>query len=176
MSAKKKKTFLGPFDRSHCFTCFPVWVEDIRHLGETDPAAAHRAFIVLADYCLYGKEPDPACNPWGMAWGTVKSGADQSIKNRSRRFGTIDDDLWDRISRYKVDHPDATQRKIASAIGCSPSTVNKVLKSIGNTKVDGHCYSDYKDYSYPRFQVVEQNECEVFRFPIPADQKEGAAK
>ena len=165
-SKKKNKTYLGPFDRGHCFTCFPVWVEDIRQLGETDPAAAHHAVIVLADYCLYGIEPLPCENPWGMAWGTVKSGAAQSIKNRSRRFGTKDEDLRDRITRYKMEHPDATQREIAAAVDCSPSTVNKVLKSIDMTSVDGRCYSDYKDYSYPRVSVVEQNECEVFGFPV----------
>ena len=163
---KKNKTFLGPFDRGHCFTCFPVWVEDIRQLGETDPAAAHHAFIVLADYCLYGIEPPPGENPWGMAWGTVKSGADQSIKNRSRRFGTKDEDLRDRIARYKMEHPDATQREIAAVVDCSPSTVNKVLKTIDMTGVDGACYSYYKDYSYPRVEVVEQNDCEVFGFPV----------
>lgn len=165
-SKKKNKTFLGKFDRGHCFTCFPVWVEDIRHLGETDPAAAHRAFIVLADYCLYGIEPPPGENPWGMAWGTVKSGADKSIINRSRRFGTEDVHLHERIRKYHSENPDATQREIAAAVDCSPSTVNKVLKTIDMTGVDGACYNDYKYYSYPRVSVVEQNECEVFGFPI----------
>lgn len=47
------------------------WVESIRQQRQTDPEKAVDAILVLADYCLYGKEPDPENNPWGISWPVV---------------------------------------------------------------------------------------------------------
>lgn len=76
VSSKKKVRFyhtnpdnagqpMGPFDRTILFSCFSPWVESIRQQRQTDPEKAVDAFLALADYCLYAKEPDPATNPWG---------------------------------------------------------------------------------------------------------------
>lgn len=171
---------LGPFDRTRCFNFFPSWVEDIRQQSATDPANAVHAFLVLADYCLYGKEPDPENNPWGMAWNTVKSGADCSIKNRSRRYGTGDPGKHDLIVTYCLEHPDATQREISAAVGCSLGLVNKVLQSLTKTDSSGPCSIDYNSHSYsdgyPRVSIVEQNEDEILGPPCPDALDKEAAK
>ena len=175
MSVKKKVRYFHttpanpardtePFKRSVLFSCFQPWVESIRQQRQTDPEKAADAFLVLADYCLYAKEPDPATNPWGMAWTSIKAQADSSIKNRSRRFGTEDTDKHDLIRLYYLEHQGSTQREIAAATGCSLGLVNKVLQRLDNTGVPGVCSIDYNSnsYSYPRGPVLEQN-------PVPDD-------
>lgn len=175
MSVKKKNRYrtifdpnagqpLGPFDRSLCFNCFRPWVESIEKQRETDPKKALDAFLVLAHYCLYGEEPDPdpSKNPWGMAWPAIKQGADSSIKNRSRRFGTEDIDKHELIRLYYLEHQGSTQREIAAATGCSLGLVNKVLQRLDNTGVPGVCSIDYNSNSNPRVPVLEQK-------PVPDD-------
>ena len=167
MSSKKKVRFyhtnpdnagqpMGPFDRTILFRCFSPWVESIRQQRQTDPEKAVDAFLALADYCLYAKEPDPATNPWGMAWPAIKQGADSSIKNRSRRFGTEDLDKHELIRLYRLEHQGSTQREIAAATGCSLGLVNKVLQRLDNTGVPGVCSIDYNSNSNPRGPVLEQ--------------------
>ena len=178
---RKKKTNnyqqpLGPFDRTKCFNFFPSWVEDIRQQSETDPKKAVDAFLAIADYCLYEKEPDPANNPWGMAWNTIKSGADASIKNRSRRYGTGDIDKQDKVAAYYLEHPEETQREIKKATGCSLGLVNKVVQSLRDADGSEPCSIDYTSYNYPRVEDVEQNEEEVFGPPCPDALDKEAAK
>lgn len=125
------------FDRSICFTCFSPWVEGIRQQRQTDPQKAVDAFLILADYCLYGTEPDPACNPWGMAWAAISAEARRSINNRRRGFGTENVEQTQAIQCYYIDHPEATQRAIAEAVGCSSGKVNTVVRRLrdsANTK------------------------------------------
>lgn len=168
MSIKKPKRFprlstdnygqpMGPFDRSIGFTCFNPWVESIRQQYQTDPAKAALAFLVLADYCLYGIEPDPITNPWGMAWPSIKQGADSSIKNRSRRFGTEDIEKQEKIKDFHLENPAATQREIAEATSCSLGLVNKVVKRLRNVEISSDCSIDYNSNSNPRGAVLEQN-------------------
>lgn len=167
MSSKKKVRFyhtnpdnagqpMGPFDRTILFSCFSPWVESIRQQRQTDPEKAVDAFLALADYCLYAKEPDPATNPWGMAWPTVKHDADASIKNRSRRFGTEDLAKQEKVKNFFLEYPDATQRVASEATGCSLGLVNKVHKKLANTSGFGACSTDYDSNSNPRGPVLEQ--------------------
>lgn len=167
MSSKKKVRFyhtnldnagqpMGPFDRTILFSCFSPWVESIRQQRQTDPEKAVDAFLALADYCLYAKEPDPATNPWGMAWPTVKHDADASIKNRSRRFGTVDLAKQEKVKNFFLEYPDATQRVASEATGCSLGLVNKVHKKLANTSGFGACSTDYDSNSNPRGPVLEQ--------------------
>lgn len=171
MSVKKDKRYwhtnpdnagapMGEFDRSILFSCFGTWVECIRLMRETDPARAADAFLVLADYCLHAVEPDPESNPWRETWPTVKSGADASIKNRSRRFGTKDENKRDKIKQYLLAHPRESQRKVARATGCSLGLVNDVSKELRTARAEGKCSNDYI-YSYPRGLVLEQNTFET---------------
>lgn len=171
MSTKKDKRYwhtnpdnagtpMGEFDRSILFSCFGVWVESIRLMRETDPERAADAFLTLADYCLYAVEPDPLNNPWRTFWPTIKSGADASIKNRSRRFGTKDETKRDKIRQYILAHPRESQRKIAAATGCSLGLVNEVVKELRTARAEGNCSGNNYIHSYPRLLVLEQNTLE----------------
>ena len=60
------------------------WVESIRQQRQTDPGKAADAILVLADYCLYGKEPDQENNPWGIAWPVVSAEARQRFSGMTR--------------------------------------------------------------------------------------------
>lgn len=60
------------------------WVESIRQQRQTDPEKAADAILVLVDYCLYGKEPDPENNPWGIAWPVVSKEARQRFSGMTR--------------------------------------------------------------------------------------------
>ena len=152
---------LDTFDRSILFSCFRTWVESIRMQSKSDPQKALDCFLVLADYCLYGKEPAADANPWGAAWPIVQHEADLSIKNRSRRFGHEDIDLHDKIKKIYLENPRLSQRAIAACAGCSLGTVNKVLKRLANTGGSGVCSIDYISVSAsdiaPRGDNVEQD-------------------
>lgn len=162
------------FDRSVCFTCFAPWVETVRLMAQDSPETALRAFLTLADYCLYGAEPDPVENIWGAMWPIVEGEAKRSITNRRRGFGTEDVALSDAIREYAAGHPGASQRAIAEALGCSLGKVNKTLKRAvsavpdGGTDVtDTYVHNDISNDTYNlSLHPVEQNECEVFGFPL----------
>jgi len=172
--SKSSKNSSEEFDRSVCFTCFSSWVEAIRSIADTDPRTAITAFLVLSDFCLYGIEPDPECNPWGFTWPVVEHEARRSINNRRRGFGSEDVEQSDAIRTYYADHPYATQRAIADAVGCSVGKVNKVLKSIslptpsleGCDSVHGNGSGDDIGLS---LHPEEQNEHEIFGSPLPCD-------
>lgn len=127
--SSEKNTEKKAFDPTICFTCFSPWVEFIRNLSERDPAAALQAFLVIADFCLYDIEP-PTDNPWGLAWPIVEQQALRSIHSRRRGFGAENTVQTEAIKAYVIAHPGAPQREIASAIGCSLTKVNKVMKQL----------------------------------------------
>ena len=119
------------YDRSICFTCFRDYVDALQGIEQTAGAeTAFSAFKILADYCLYGIDPDPANNPWGWAWCLVEQKARNSENNRRRGFGAENVELTQAIQHYYIEHPDATQRAIAEAVGCSHGKVNKVVRSL----------------------------------------------
>lgn len=123
------------FDRTVCFTCFGDYVDTLDTIAEqSGPEIAYAAFEILADYCLYGIEPDPETNPWGLVWPIVERRARLSMNNRRRGFGTPDTELAERVREYAAKHPEATQQQIAEAAGCHRNTVRKFLR-------DGAAYS-----------------------------------
>ena len=148
-------------------------------MGQASPEMGLRAFLTLADYCLYGKQPDPADNAWGLVWPLVEAEARRSIANRRRGFGTEDVALSDAIREYAAGHPGASQRAIAEALGCSLGKVNKTLLGgpggafCSSHTVDGTVYVNGNvsrehdvDGNGLSLHPVEQNECEVFGFPL----------
>ena len=171
------------FDQSVCFTCFSSWVETVRLMAQDSPETALRAFLTLADYCLYGAEPDPTENAWGAVWPLVKGEAKRSIANRRRGFGAEDVALSDTIRAYAAGHPGASQRAIADALGCSLGKVNKTLQrasgavgtgfDIVDGAVDGTVIDNVNvsrehggNGNGLSLHPVEQTECEVFGFPL----------
>lgn len=117
------------FDRTVCFTCFGDYVDTLKMIAaQNGTEIAYAAFEILADYCLYGIEPDPESNPWGLVWPIVERRARNSMNNRRRGFGTPDTELAERVREYHADHPEATQQQTADAVGCHRNTVGKVLR------------------------------------------------
>lgn len=121
------------FDRTVCFTCFGDYVDTLKAIADQSGAEiAYAAFEILADYCLYGIEPDPESNPWGLVWPIVERRARNSMNNRRRGFGTPDTDLAERVRDYAAEHPEATQQQIAEAVDCHRHTVRKYLLDDGS--------------------------------------------
>lgn len=131
---KKNKPEREPFDPSVAFMCFGDYVEALRGIAaQYGVERAFSAFLVLADYCLYGKEPDPENNPWGWAWAMVERKARNSINNRRRGFGAKDADKTELIKSYAAAHPEETKRGIARAVGCSDWKVRQALMECEST-------------------------------------------
>ena len=67
-----QQTAPTPFDPTICFTCFGDYVEALLGIEQAEgPEVAFSAFKILADFCLYGIEPDPV--GLGMAYGRAES-------------------------------------------------------------------------------------------------------
>lgn len=177
MSTPKKNQ--KAFDPTICFTFFQPWLEAIRTVSETDPQKAIDAFLVLGDYCLYGKEPSPGANPWGIAWPVISAEASRSINNRRRGFGTENTAQTEAIKNYRAEHPEATQHNIADAVHCSIGKVNKVIRSLSaGTDIHTDSSNDnvlQRSLPKPCFLSAYADE-EVFGFPTSAAQKGGDAE
>lgn len=178
MSTSKKNS-PKTFDQTVCFTCFAPWVESIRDLSEHDPQTALTAFFILADFCLYGIEPDPENNPWGFTWPVVSGEARRSINNRRRGFGAEDTALTKAILEYRAGHPSDTQKQIADALHCSAGKVNKVLRSVASgSDIHNDSNNDIAvqgTLPKPCFLSAGADE-EIFGLPTSADQKGGDAE
>lgn len=119
-----QQTAPTPFDPTICFTCFGDYVEALLGIEQAEgPEVAFSAFKILADFCLYGIEPDPAANPWGWAWPMVERKAKNSNNNRRRGFGAEDTEKATAIKEYLAEHPEDSMRAVARAVGCSDRTV-----------------------------------------------------
>lgn len=120
-----------PYDPTVCFTFFGDYVDALLGIEQTEGAeAAFSAFKILADYCLYGVEPAPANNPWSWAWPMVERKARNSDNNRRRGFSAEDTEKTTAIMDYLAEHPGATVRETARAVGCSHGKVHKVMRGV----------------------------------------------
>ena len=177
MSASKKNK--KAFDQSICFTFFQPWLEAIRTVAETDPQKAIDAFLALGDYCLYGIEPDPERNPWGIAWPVISAEASRSINNRRRGFGAENTAQTEAIKNYRAEHPEATQMEIKKAVGCSIGKVNKVIRSLyaGSDIHNDNSNDKAIQHKLPKpcFLSADADD-EVFGLPTSAAQKGGDAE
>lgn len=172
MSFEEKKRQPKQFDQTVCFSCFAPWVEVIRGLARDNPQDAVQAFLILADYCLYSIEPSEENNPWGFAWPLVSQQAHRSINNRRRGFGTENKEQTDAIKAYHLSHPQASQRAIADAVGCSLTKVNKVMKSLksvsGGAPIHGSDSSILNDSSSGTDNLLfEAAEQKAIKNPLP---------
>ena len=125
------QTAQTPFDPTVCFTCFGDYVEALLGIEQAEgPEVAFSAFKILADFCLYGIEPDPAANPWGWAWPMVEQKAKNSSNNRRRGFGVEDTEKTTAIKEYLAEHPGEPMRAVARAVGCSVGKVHRVVSGM----------------------------------------------
>lgn len=151
------------YDRSICFTCFRDYVDALLGIEQAAGAeTAFSAFKILADYCLYGIDPDPANNPWGWAWCLVEQKARNSENNRRRGFRTENTEQTAAVEDYLADHPLASVREVARAVGCSRGKAHKVMRvavpditcDAGSSPVDGiSCDADTSLYPNPNLNL-----------------------
>ena len=156
-----QQTAQTPFDPTICFTCFGDYVEALLGIEQAEgPEVAFSAFKILADFCLYGIEPDPAANPWCWAWPMVERKAKNSNNNRRRGFGAEDTEKATAIKEYLAEHPEDSMRAVARAVGCSDRTVRKVVASIRSLENGSSAVSD--SHSSPASRAASDgNSCLV---------------
>lgn len=113
------------FDQSVCFSFFGDYKQTADEIEkEFSAEEALNYYKDLCNYALYNTEP-VLSGIRKILWPTTKTTVDSSIKRRRSGFGE-DTDKSEEILQYKRDNPDATQRGIADAVGCSLGKVNKV--------------------------------------------------
>ena len=132
---KQAKTF----DSTVCFTFFGDWVEAIED-AETEAdrnSEAYMLFRAIADYSMYGEEPDfdmyPASKSFKRFWPMLTKQIDDSIENRKRGFGAagMTDNQRKVVEAYR-ENPNASIRKIVEITGVSRSAVDRARRKYAN--------------------------------------------
>lgn len=118
------------YDPTVAFMFFREWVEAIDELERVTDK--HRMFKAIADYSMYGEEPDfgDSAIMRGM-WRLIVSGIDASVKNRQKGFAK--DELngnYVKVKEALQQNPMASLREIAEVTGVSKSTVERVKRKL----------------------------------------------
>ena len=119
------------FDSTVCFTFFGSWVEAIKevnnYMGES---AAFCLYSAIADYSMYGVEPDFSLYPVLKAvWRTVEREIDLSLDNRKRGFAKdTSNEKYQAIINAVIENPGASLRTIGEMTGTSKSMVDLVKR------------------------------------------------
>lgn len=125
MEEKRKE-----FDRSVCYQHFEEFHEQIMRVK--DMYGTEKAFSVyqaIAEYGLYQTEITDK-ELLILVGESVIRGIDRSQRKRSKSFSTGENmDMTRSVIEYYLDHPDASQNKIALVVGVSKGKVNKVLQN-----------------------------------------------
>ena len=85
-----------PFDSTVCFTFYGSWVRTIEQLemDAEENSLAYKLFKAIADYSLYGLEPNfDDLEPFQRitlkaVWETISTEIDNSVARRKRAFPT----------------------------------------------------------------------------------------
>ena len=118
------------FDRGIAFTFYGEWAQDAATIEEDYGLEGVGMFCkAIYEYALYETEIDAVKKPpLKYCWNTIKEKIDASQEHRARGFSKENSELTQQIIQFKEDNPEASQRDIAEALGCSIGKVNKVLK------------------------------------------------
>lgn len=118
------------FDRSIAFTFYREWLETAQVIEEEHGTEAVAEYLLaLANYALHKIEPQRKNGPLKLLWPQTKEKIDASQEHRARGFSKEDIELTDKIRKYKEEHPNESQDKIAQIIGCSKGKVNSALRA-----------------------------------------------
>lgn len=123
-SKEKDKTF----DERVFFTFYWDYYLTAEKIAEDEgKEAAVKYTDAIAEYALYGKEPElpPSLK---NHWKTTKTKIDS---RRKRSLSGEDEEMSNKVLQYAKKNPGASQRKIAAACGCSNSKVYRVFKKYG---------------------------------------------
>lgn len=137
------------FNRAACFTFFESYLEQAKQIrAQMGDEQCADYLISLAEYALYKQEPT---NPIScMFIAGLKNAIDAGQEKRARGFAQENTEQTAAIKEYKRQHPDASYRQIAEAVGCSKSKVGKVLGAADNS--DDHIPNALDEY-------LRDNEC-----------------
>lgn len=126
-----------PFDSTVCFTFYGSWVRAIEQL-ETDAeenSLAYKLFKAVADYSLYGIEPNfddleqIQRITLKAVWETISTEIDNSVARRRRGFANEKPtELQEAIIAECIKSPNDSCRAIGDAVGASKSEVDRVRK------------------------------------------------
>ena len=129
------------FKRNVCFTFFESYLEQgeqIRNIFGDEKCADY--FIALIKYALYEEESTDAIISAFISG--LKNTIDANQAKREQAYNKEDVVLTSKILEHKTNNPDATQREIADAVGCSVGKVNKVIKNSNNVNSNANINSN----------------------------------
>lgn len=126
-SAKKE------FDPLVSFMFFGTWLDAIEAIERADTLTAYKFFKAIANYSMYGEEPDFSDNPLVNAtWLTVEREIDLSVRNRKRGFAKDTfNEKYQTIKDTLISNPSASIREIADMTGTDKNMVHRVKKKFG---------------------------------------------
>ena len=147
------------FDRSICFTFYKDFHEQImdvkRDFGLEE---AFEVYEAIANYGLFGTEIEKGRIRTLVSNSTI-SKIENSQENRAKWFNGENFEQTKVVAEYMRDHPNASQRAIASATGTGKTKVGKVQKNIRESGFDN--IQDYLNYIvYPNLNnnIVTEGE------------------
>ena len=119
------------FKRNMCFTFFESYLEQGKMIKEQmGDKECSDYFIGLAEYALYGEEPNSSMAK--MLVSGLKNSIDACQDKRERAFNGKHNgenmEQTEAIIKYYEENPNATQREVAKAVGVSVGKVCKVKK------------------------------------------------
>lgn len=116
------------FRRNMCFTFFEDYRKTAKELEEDfGKGAVADYYNAIIDYALYEEEPELK-GFMKYVWHTTKSTIDRSVERRSNGFNGENTEQTEAVLKYIEEHPEASEREIAEAVGCSKGKVGKVKK------------------------------------------------
>ena len=130
MNKEQNVTNKKEFDRSHCFTFYKDFHEQIMDVKrDFGLEQAFEVYEAIVNYGLYGIEISKGKLRTLVGNATI-SKVESSQENRSRWFSGENFEQTRLVAEYMRDHPNTSQRIIAAATGVGKTKVGKVQKNI----------------------------------------------
>lgn len=124
------------FDRSICFTFYNEFHEQIMDVKrDFGLEQAFEVYEAIVNYGLYGIEIQKGRLRTLVGNSTIAK-VENSQENRARWFNGENFEQTKVVAEYMRDHPEASQRIIATATGVGKTKVGKVQKSIRESGFD----------------------------------------
>lgn len=156
------------FDRSVCFTFYRSFHEQIMDVKrDFGLEAAFQVYEAIANYGLYGTEIEKG-KLRTLVGNTTFEQIENSQVRRSNGFVQEDFESTYAIAVYHRDHPEASQRTIAEAVGVGKTKVQRILTKI---RESGLSIDDYiKDIIYPNIDSNSNSNSTSYSYSIDRDQ------
>ena len=121
------------FDRSIAFTFYAEWAQDADTIEEDYGLEGKAKFYdAIVNYALFEITPEMK-PPIKYFWNTIQEKIDASQNHRARGFTRENTEQTEAILKYIEENPNASEREIAVAVGCSNGKVNKVKQKYLST-------------------------------------------